>query len=81
MTSVPLFWPTQPCNGNAPPHGVTQVWVFGLHAWPPPHVPHTPPQPSGPQVLPVQLGTQTGAFGQENGCTPPGSGAPSAVQP
>ncbi|HMG57443.1 MAG TPA: hypothetical protein VK601_28280, partial [Kofleriaceae bacterium] len=30
----------------------------GLQVWPPGQVPQVPPQPSLPQVLPVQLGVQ-----------------------
>lgn len=36
---------------------LTQVPLL-LHVWPELHVPQVPPQPSGPQVLPLQLGVQ-----------------------
>jgi hypothetical protein len=33
-------------------------WPLALHVEPDAQVPHDPPQPSSPQLLPVQLGVQ-----------------------
>ena len=35
-------------------------WLARLQNWPPVHVPHWPPQPSSPQVLSAQSGSQAG---------------------
>jgi hypothetical protein len=35
-----------------------QHWPVDLHVAPAAQAPHVPPQPFGPQVLPVQLGVQ-----------------------
>ncbi len=49
--------------------GFVRHWcVVASHTFPVVQVPHEPPQPSLPQVFPVQSGVQVGAPGQARGC-------------
>ncbi len=73
--STPLLM-QQPVTGVASPQGAWH-WPLESHVLLPVHVPHWPPQPSGPHSFPVQFGTQLPAPTQARRWWPEGSAAPS----